>query len=316
VRAKQSNDFNGPPGNDLNLDAANSSLVTTVTAGCATALRFVTQPKAAAVGQVISGTAYTPGGPPISVEVVDANGNRVTNQPATIQIALGAGSGPGPLTGTTQVTTTLGVAEFSTLKIGSQGSYTLSATSTGLTSATSLPFQIDNAVSPCTEDLLCKGSASTARTGLTVTAFPDPANLDAGFLATSFNAGLTIDCANYTELSPDTGLVSFTAETRTKTATLTIDKKLMTASTNNGASFVDMCFGAPQPFTTKAGTPATQQGTFDWDKDGIPDPVYVGLLPDCGATLPCVSKRNKTGSGDGVIEAQLPAGLVDPAMRG
>jgi hypothetical protein len=29
-----------------------------------------------------------------------------------------------------------------------------------------------------------------------------------------------------------------------------------------------------------------------------------------------VGKRRKTGAGDGVIEAKLPAGLGDPAMRG
>jgi hypothetical protein len=316
VRAKQSNDFNGPPGNDLNLDAAHSALSTTVTGGCAVAVRFVTQPTAAGVGQVISGTPYTPGGPPVSAEVIDADGNRVTDQPATIQVALGTGSGPGPLSGTTSVSTTLGLAQFSTLKIGSAGSYTLTASSPGLTSATSLPFQVDTSVSPCTEDLVCTGNLTAGGTKLGVTAFPDAANPDAGFLAASFNAGLALDCAGYTEVSPDTALVTVSSANRTKTVVLTIDKKLMNATSNNGASFLQMCFGSPQPFTTNSGTPATAQGTFDWNKDGIPDPVYVGLLPDCGATLPCVSKRNKTGSGDGVIEALLPAGLVDPAMRG
>jgi hypothetical protein len=316
VLAKQSNDFNGPPGNDLNLVAANSSLTTTVTGGCALALRFVTQPKAAGVGQVVSGTPYTPGGPPVSVEVIDADGNRVTDQPATIQMALGTGSGAGPLSGTTSVSTTLGVAQFSTLKIGSPGSYTLTASSTGLTSATSLPFQVDTAVSPCTEDLTCTGNVTTSATNLKVTAFPDAANADAGFLAASFNAGLALDCAGYTEVSPDTALVTVSSANRTKTVVLTIDKKLVNAISNNGASFLQLCFGSPEPFTTRSGATAVAQGTFDWNKDGVPDPVYVGLLPDCGTALPCVSKRNKTGSGDGVIEALLPAGLVDPAMRG
>ena len=56
-----------------------------------------------------------------------------------------------------------------------------------------------------------------------------------------------------------------------------------------------------------------QDGTFDWDGDGVDEPVYKGLLPDCDAP-PCVSKRKKTNAGDGVIEARLPAG--DPGMRG
>src|SRR6185295_11100374 len=51
---KQANNFNGPPGNDLNLDAAASDLRTVVTGGCR--LRFVTQPANARSGQSITGT--------------------------------------------------------------------------------------------------------------------------------------------------------------------------------------------------------------------------------------------------------------------
>ena len=107
-----------------------------------------------------------------------------------------------------------------------------------------------------------------------------------------------------------------TSVNRTKTLTMQIAKQLMNALPNNGASFLEFCFGSPAPFMTKAGTTSVAQGTFDWNKDGTADPVYVGLLPDCGVSAPpCVSSRNKTGSGDGVIVANLPAGLVDPLGR-
>jgi hypothetical protein len=43
----------------------------------------------------------------------------------------------------------------------------------------------------------------------------------------------------------------------------------------------------------------------------------VGLLPDCGKDSPgpCVTKRKKVGAGDGYIEARIPLGIGDPAMR-
>lgn len=317
VLAKQANDFNGPPGNNLNLDAATSSLTTTVTGGCGVALRFVTQPANARVGDVISGTAGDPSGPPVSVEVVDGNGSRVTTATDAVTIALGAGSDPGPLTGTLTVNASAGLATFGDLRIGSPGGYTLSASATGLTGATSNPFRVDTVLSACFEDLVCSGSASTSGTTANVSAFPDAASPDAGFLALSFNAGASIDCAGYAELSPDTALLTVSSPNRTKTATMTISKKLMMQDTNNGAAFLQFCFGSPNPFPTKSGAISPQQGTFDWDSDGTPDPVYVGLLPDCGvAAPPCVVSRNKDKAGAGVIQASLPAGLVDPMWRG
>ena len=104
---------------------ASSSLTTTVTGSCGLALRFVTQPTAARVGQVISGSPYAPGGPPVSVEVVDAAGARVTTATDAITIALGAGSSPGTLSGTLTVNAVAGLASFSTLRISAPGTFTL-----------------------------------------------------------------------------------------------------------------------------------------------------------------------------------------------
>lgn len=317
VLAKQANDFNGPPGNDLTLVAASSSLTTTVTGSCGLALRFVTQPTAARVGQVISGSPYAPGGPPVSVEVVDAAGARVTTATDAITIALGAGSSPGTLSGTLTVNAVAGLAAFSTLRISAPGTFTLAATAAGLTSATSASFKVDTVVTACTEDVLCTGTTSSPTTKVDVSAFADPARPDSGFLALSLNVGPALDCAGYTEISPDTALLDVTAANRTKTVSLTIDKRQMNAVSNNGASFLQLCFASPAPFTTLTGTLSPQQGTFDWNADGVADPQYVGLLPDCDAFAPpCVVERKKVGAGDGFIQARLPAGLADPRMRG
>ena len=140
---------------------------------------------------------------------------------------------------------------------------------------------------------------------------------DAGFLTLSFNSGPALNCDGYEEVSPDTALVDFTSVNRAKTATLTIDKERMALIPNNGASFLEFCFGSPVAFTTKAGPRSAIAGTYDWNGDGAVEAVYAGLLPDCaGQAPPCVSARKKVGAGDGLIEARIPAGIGDPAMRG
>ena len=224
-------------------------------------------------------------------------------------MSLAPGSGFGPLAGTTTVTTVDGVASFSTLTIGSQGLYSLKASSPGFEPVFSSVFSVDEGVG-CVEDVVCTDTATTGRSELTLTGLPN-GNPDAGILRLSYAAGLAIDCANYTELTAGTAVFDVTGG-RAKTGVLEIDKKEMQAQSNNGASFLQMCFAAPEPFPTRTGT-AVVDGSFDWDGDGVAEPVYEGLLPDCGAP-PCVSKRQKNGAGDGIITVQLPPG--DPGMRG
>ena len=120
VVAKQANDFNGPPGNDLTLDQVASSLTTTVEGGCA--LRFVAgrQPAAARVNQTISALPYQPG-PSVQVEVIDGAGQRVTTSTASITVALGPSTGTGTLHGTLTVSASAGVASFGNLSIDAPG---------------------------------------------------------------------------------------------------------------------------------------------------------------------------------------------------
>ena len=88
---------------------------------------------------------------------------------------------------------------------------------------------------------------------------------------------------------------------RTKIVTATISKAAMSQVPENGAAHLEMCFGAPFPFAVKPGTPEGQT------QDGL----NIGLLPDCGAA-PCISRRNKTKAGQGIIEVQAPGGGDDP----
>jgi len=315
VIAKQSNDFNGPPGNNLDLSSSASSLSASVSSACV--LRFATQPQSARTGQVLSGTAYTPSGPPVAVQVTDGSGN-VVDSSAAITVQIGPTStGTGTLSGTKTVNAVHGAASFGNLSINQSGAYVLRATSPGITSATSTPFRIDDIAVVCNSGLDCSGSINSRNLGASVTAFSGGLTPGGDFLTFSLDNGPAPDCPGYTELSPDWVVLDATSPTRTKTATLTIPKQLMNATANNGASFLQLCFGSPAAFTTKPGTPLVTLNV-DVDGDGVPDNWYEGLLPDCGSSFPppCVSSRNKTGSGDGVIVANLPAGSADPHMRG
>src|SRR5438132_1064278 len=106
-----------------------------ITVGAATKLAFGTQPSNTAAAASIS--------PAVTLQVQDAGGNLVTTSTASITVAIGTNPGSGTLSGTTTVTASGGVATFSNLSINKTGTgYTLSATSSGLTSATSGAFNI------------------------------------------------------------------------------------------------------------------------------------------------------------------------------
>ncbi len=106
-----------------------------ITVGPAARLAFTVQPTNAAAGAAIT--------PAVSVTVQDALGNTVTGSTATIGLAIGTNPGGGTLSGTVSRAATAGVATFADLSLDKAGSgYTLSASSTGLTTATSTGFDI------------------------------------------------------------------------------------------------------------------------------------------------------------------------------
>ena len=112
ISAKQSNNYNGPPGNDFTLQTGDSNLVTAL-AGSTCKLVWVTQPANAVVNTLITGTAGDPSGPSVSVQAVDANNVLLTSATGTVTLAKTAGSfiGKGGFTGT-QANLVNGVATF------------------------------------------------------------------------------------------------------------------------------------------------------------------------------------------------------------
>ena len=115
--------------------AAGDSAPFTVNPGTATTLAFSTQPGNTTAGSALSG--------PPTVVVQDSLGNTVTSSTASITLALGANPGGGTLSGTTTKNASGGIATFSDLSINRPGTgYTLTASSTGLSGATSGGFDI------------------------------------------------------------------------------------------------------------------------------------------------------------------------------
>jgi hypothetical protein len=81
--------------------------------------------------------------PAVQVTVQDAGGNTVTGATNAITLTIGTNPAGGTLSGTTTVAAVNGVATFSNLSIDRAGAgYTLTASSAGLTGATSTPFNI------------------------------------------------------------------------------------------------------------------------------------------------------------------------------
>ncbi len=81
--------------------------------------------------------------PSVEVRVQDESGNAVTTATDAVTLAVGTNPGGGTLTGTTTVNAVGGVASFTDLVLNKTGAgYTLTATSSGLTEATSDAFDI------------------------------------------------------------------------------------------------------------------------------------------------------------------------------
>jgi hypothetical protein len=91
IIAKQANDYNGSPGNNLTLDTANSHL-TSYVGTCV--LSFVTQPTDAKVGANITSVTADPAGTPVRVEVLNGpGGSRVTTSSDAVSLAITSGTG-------------------------------------------------------------------------------------------------------------------------------------------------------------------------------------------------------------------------------
>jgi hypothetical protein len=114
--------------------AAQTPVTAVAVATNAAHLVFSTQPANAIAGTVLS--------PAPAVSVIDNKGNLVTSAANPVTVALGGSSGT-VLNGSVTVSAVHGVAAFSNLSIATSGSgFTFAASSPGLVSSTSSPFNV------------------------------------------------------------------------------------------------------------------------------------------------------------------------------
>ncbi|MEO8584735.1 MAG: Ig-like domain-containing protein [Acidobacteriota bacterium] len=103
--------------------------------GAPSKLVIGTQPSTTSVGSVIT--------PPVTVKILDASGYQPTTSTAPVTLSIGTNPGGGTISGTLTVAAVAGVATFSDLSIDRFGTgYSLTATSAGLSGATSGTFNV------------------------------------------------------------------------------------------------------------------------------------------------------------------------------
>src|SRR5262249_16940864 len=128
--------------------------------------------------------------PAVTVRIVDPY-NNLTNSTASVSLAMGSNPSGGTLSGTTTKAAVAGVATFSDLSIDKKGiGYTLLASSSGLTGATSNAFNI---------------------TGAPATHFSVVASMDPVTAGSAFSVTVTALDGNNNVVSDYTGTVHFTS---------------------------------------------------------------------------------------------------------
>jgi hypothetical protein len=350
VQSKQSNDFSGSPGNNLNVDS--TSNLGTIFA----TLQFadVGQPPVA-VGDAqlltpITNSSYTPSPPagPVSVDAVDANGAvaGAFQGPVSLQLTTpnNTNTNPNPSTlgGTNPKNASGGVASFSDLTVNLPGiGYILSASSGDLlplpSSVSSNMFNIAQAGTQCASNKACnKLDVSTD--------FGKEGGIDATVTATSGQQTPLAESLDFgNPLTPGQcegyqanhqvfwDLNSFSG----RIATISITTTTLLPVSGSAIKGQDNCLSAPKEFTeindaTKPPSLAPAPGGPGFPAFNQPDgtPGFSGLLPDCGkksnqvdpSTNPCVVSRsgvsNPLGGGTLTIVISVPAILGDMTSRG
>jgi hypothetical protein len=266
--AKQSNNFSGPPGNNLFFDAANSDLTSTVSGVCHLGFDFLRGPADAQVNTNITSVRYTPTGLPVQVQVLDANGDLISSSTAPVTLAIGANPG-GATNGPTTQNAVGGIATFSTLSLNRTGldyTFVASTTTAAIDPGTSGVFDIVDVGKNCPAGPCSSGNVVHGNT----TATEDASAGTAGDQLTLAVSVEPLDCSGYSEVSE---VVTFDVTgSRTKTVTITMPK-----SVAGNANALRVCYSAPVPFEDRNGNLVT-----------------IGLLPDCSsAPAPCmVSAKN------------------------
>jgi hypothetical protein len=277
---------------------------TTVQGSCS--LRFSDQPAGAEQGAQIRADAFMPSSSHlVTVEALDGSPAplRLTSFSGTIELRL-VQSGPGALAPTPAASAAVaGLASFSSLAIDRSGNYNLRATTTapGVTAVDSADFQVVGDVGDC-NSASCRAQVTGTQTTSTLTGTAVAGN---GFALLSLNLGTDPVCAGYKPPTSDYYEFALSGAVGDKTIVANYTPTAM-KSFKGGHNALQICFAAPETFTTTTGPAAP----FDYDGDSANGAEgFVGLLPNCppAPTEPCILKRSPAGSGGAQVVFLVPA---------
>jgi hypothetical protein len=299
AQGKQSNDFNGSPGNDF---VPVTDIVTYV--NCR--LAVVRQPADAEKNANITSVRFSPTGPAVQVEVLQPTANAVVSTSTDpITLALDPSAHPtaalSPASPGNTVSAVAGVATFFAsgpdLTIDTSGTYTLSATNPRMVTTQTSLFTIYDDVADCRRNQACP-EVSASDSGTTVNVHANAASTP-GFAFAAMDAEASFDCGSYIPVS---GTATFGASTdRSKTVILTVNKAL---APSRAVSQYQFCYSSD--FDPDG------DGVVFYDRSGSPvAPGAAGLLPDCSKNVPTPCLDSVQGGSTTVtLTALVPAGAT------
>src|SRR5438552_4332429 len=210
---------------------AGNPITFNVIAGAAAKLAFAQQPTDTAAGQTIS---------VVTVQILDTSGN-LTGSTANVSLAL-TGSPVGvTLSGTLTKAAVSGVATFNDLSINKGGVYTLSASSAGLTGATSASFTISNPA-PTLASIAPTSGNLTQTLDVTFTG----TNFISGVSSVSFGSDITVNSTVVNSQTAITANITIPAN-----ATVGVHNVSVTNATpGGGTATLNGAFTVNNPATT------------------------------------------------------------------
>ena len=249
---------------------AGSPLTFSATALPPSKVAFLTQPS-----DIVAGATMAPA---VRVAIEDQNGDIVTAASASVALALSP-SGP-TLGGTTTVTAVNGVATFGNLTVTKAGTYSLVATSSTLTSATSSPFSVTHAAAATIAAVAGNNQTATAGTAVLI----PPA------VRVSDQYGNPVPGVSVSFLPQNGGSVTGALQTTDATGTATVGSWTVVAGTNDLLAETTNYFnggaglaGDPVTFTATGTTTLStlvncppSNGAGDPLTHGFYDPKYPG----------------------------------------
>ncbi|HXJ43286.1 MAG TPA: Ig-like domain-containing protein [Bryobacteraceae bacterium] len=276
----------------------------------AASVAFVQQPTTTAASATLT--------PAITAEILDTTGTLISNSSASVVLAFGTNAGSGTLSGTLTKSAVNGVATFNNISIDKSGTgYTLTASSTGLSTATSNTFNITGGTASKLAFTTVPGTG-TAGTAFSVTVQSQDANGNPA--SPTSNTTITLSKATgagtlsgtLTGIIPTSGnsvtiptAVYSKADTMTLTATATAGQTGLTAVTSGnivfsaGAVSASVSTVTANPASVPANNSATSTITvtlFDANSNPVSGKA-VSLTAGSGSSTISAPSGNSSASG-------------------